>query len=219
MIPTIERQYNETTAIFLAYMTSVSYCEAQHIRNWSCSPCQVVPPLTSLHVVQDPSANFQGIIGFSKRYQSVIVAFRGSMDVKNWLDNLTFLKTRAYKEFPQAKVHQGFYWVYRSVATALMPIVRSLVKKHRGAPLLVTGHSLGAAVAVICAFELQLLENVSVHALHTFGEPRVGNANFSGLLNSSIPEVYRVTHFRDAVPHLPPTWVGFQHGPREVRFR
>ncbi|OWZ05424.1 Lipase [Phytophthora megakarya] len=139
------------------------------------------------------------------------------MDVTNWLDNLTFLKRRAYAQFPGVMVHQGFYWAYRSVAPQVLNSLQTLRKKHPQASVMVAGHSLGGAVAAICAFELEYIEKIPVHSLYTFGKPRVGNTNFSGRLRNASMEVYRVTHFQDAVPHLPPTWTGFEHTSEEPR--
>ncbi|RNE96501.1 lipase, partial [Trypanosoma conorhini] len=56
--------------------------------------------------------------------------------------------------------------------------------------------------------------------LYTFGEPRVGNAAFANwflaLFCGGGHETSRVTHKRDVVPHLPPAYSGFEHGPHEV---
>ncbi|KAJ0408601.1 hypothetical protein P43SY_008948 [Pythium insidiosum] len=204
------------TAKYLAYATSVAYCQARHIYNWSCSPCTIIKPLDDIHVVQDAKDNFQGIVGYSKDLSAVIVAFRGSMDVMNWIDNLTFVKKKAYPKFPHVRVHEGFFWVYMSVASQVVPAVRKLLKTHPNAPVIVTGHSLGGAVTALCAFDLALLHHIPVNAVYTFGEPRVGNDAFSAELHHAIPSIFRVTHFRDVVPHLPPTWIGFRHGPQEV---
>lgn len=209
--------YNETTALYLAHVTSVSYCQAPHIHDWSCQPCGLVPRLEHVQVVMDRKDSFQGLVGYSARYNAIVVAFRGSMDVTNWIDNMTFIKKRAYAAYPSVKVHQGFYWVYRSVAPQLVPLVRELRAAYPSARVMVTGHSLGAAVAAICTFELEFLEQIQVAALYTFGAPRAGNADFSATLHNASVDVFRVTHFRDIVPHLPPTWIGFQHTTREVR--
>ncbi|KAG1690057.1 hypothetical protein DVH05_028395 [Phytophthora capsici] len=212
----VASKYNETTALYLAHVTSVSYCQEQHIANWSCQPCTLVPRLEGVVVVEDAKDNFQGLVGYSPLYDALIVAFRGSMDVTNWLDNLTFLKRRAYKEFPGVLVHQGFYWAYRSVALQVVDTLQKLRKEHPQATLMVAGHSLGGAVAAICAFELEYVEKMPVGALYTFGQPRVGNTNFSGRLRNASMEVYRLTHFQDTVPHLPPTWTGFEHTSEEI---
>ncbi|CAI5701278.1 unnamed protein product [Peronospora effusa] len=138
------------------------------------------------------------------------------MDITNWLDNLTFLKKRAYVEFPAVMVHQGFYWAYRSVALQVVTTLHKLWTQYPNASVIVAGHSLGGAVAAICAFELKYIEKIPVKALYTFGKPRVGNLHFSTRLRNAGMEVYRITHFRDIVPHLPPTWTGFEHTSEEI---
>ncbi|CAH0474748.1 unnamed protein product [Peronospora belbahrii] len=167
-------------------------------------------------VVEDAKDNFQGLVGYSELHDALIVAFRGSMDVTNWLDNLTFLKARAYPKFPSVMVHEGFYWAYRSVAPQVVSTLHKLRKKYPNASVMVTGHSLGGAVASICAFELEHIEKMPVKVLYTFGSPRVGNTNFSARLRNASMKVYRVTHFNDVVPHLPPTWTGFEHTSEEI---
>lgn len=208
--------YNQTTAVYLAYVTSVAYCQAHHIRDWSCSPCALVQPLEEITVVQDKKNSFQGLVGYNRERDTVLVAFRGSMDIPNWIDNLTFIKRKAYAQYPEVKVHQGFYWVYDSVAPQVVAAVQALMATHPTAKIVVTGHSLGGAVAALSTFDLAVLHRIPVHSVYTFGEPRVGNSNFSMLLNQAVPEVYRVTHYRDAVPHLPPTWIGFRHTAQEI---
>ncbi|KAG2523243.1 hypothetical protein JM18_005847 [Phytophthora kernoviae] len=172
--------------------------------------------MENVQVVEDAKDNFQGLVGYSRLYDAIVIAFRGSMDVTNWLDNLTFLKRRAYPQFPGVMVHQGFYWAWQSVAGQVLTILQPLQRLYPHAKLLVSGHSLGGAVAAICAFELEYIQNMSVQALYTFGKPRVGNTNFSGRLRNASMEVYRLTHFNDAVPHLPPTWTGFEHTTQEI---
>ncbi|KAG7398544.1 hypothetical protein PHYBOEH_010908 [Phytophthora boehmeriae] len=215
-LPDNNSSYNATTALYLAHVTSVSYCLEKHIIDWNCQPCSLVPRLENVQVVEDAKDNFQGLVGYSPSYQAIVIAFRGSMDVTNWLDNLTFLKRRAYPEFPGVMVHMGFYWAWKSVSDQVLTILKKLQILHPHAKLLVSGHSLGGAVAAICAFELEFVEKMTVQALYTFGKPRVGNINFSGYLHNATMEVYRLTHFNDVVPHLPPTWTGFQHTTQEI---
>lgn len=47
--------------------------------------------------------------------------------------------------------------------------------------------------------------------LFTFGSPRVGNAAFASFVDRATATSVRVTHNRDIVPSVPPTWVGFHH--------
>jgi predicted lipase len=64
-----------------------------------------------------------------------------------------------------------------------------------------TGHSLGGALAQLAAVELaQQGYNIS---LMTFGSPRVGDGTFANIINSLVSQNFRVTHWRDPVVHVP----------------
>ena len=58
--------------------------------------------------------------------------------------------------------------------TGIIARVRSLKGTHSGARILVTGHSLGGALATLAATELRQTYGGSVNLIN-FGSPRVGN--------------------------------------------
>merc|ERR1712232_256906 len=68
----------------------------------------------------------------------------------------------------------------------------------------VTGHSLGAALAEICAMDLKESFPSMTLSVVTFGTPRIGNAALAEYYNGMLPASLRVAHYRDVVPHLPP---------------
>lgn len=99
--------------------------------------------------------------------------------------------------------------------TALKP----LLSQHPAASILITGHSLGAALATFAAVDIKEQLNPA-HKIYfyTFGSPRTGNQAFSDHIMKLYPsgEYYRVVHAQDIVPHLPMTQFGFNHGGNEV---
>ena len=40
--------------------------------------------------------------------------------------------------------------------------------------------------------------------LYTYGEPRCGNEAFADYMDTFVPNAYRVVHYEDIVPHIPP---------------
>jgi predicted lipase len=73
-----------------------------------------------------------------------------------------------------------------------------------------TGHSLGAAISGLAAFDMSLLLDKSQMklSLSNYGMPRVGNKRFSELYKQQgIEPSWRNVHYRDIVPHLPPRWL------------
>ena len=87
--------------------------------------------------------------------------------------------------------------------------------------VVITGHSLGGAIATLAAAEMELVDADSryrVSRLYTFGSPRVGNANFASWFanNTRAMDAFRVVHNKDAVPHLPFIDQGYHHTRYEV---
>jgi len=47
--------------------------------------------------------------------------------------------------------------------------------------------------------------------IHTYGAPRIGNIHLSKHINNRIENIYRVVHYKDVVPHLPPDLPEFEY--------
>jgi pimeloyl-ACP methyl ester carboxylesterase len=90
-------------------------------------------------------------------------------------------------------VHQGFARAYATVHDA----IREELARH-GGTLLITGHSLGAALATLAAADHAGRQP----ALITFGSPRVGDATFARLL-AGLP-IRRFVDCCDVVTRIPP---------------
>lgn len=70
-------------------------------------------------------------------------------------------------------------------------------------PILVTGHSLGGAIATLCAVDIayrmpDLADKIDLHC-YTFGCPRTGNRAFARLQNRLVPSTWHVINSDDAV--------------------
>lgn len=82
------------------------------------------------------------------------------------------------------EVHRGFLGAYSSVHDEIVGKLRALHPVEEGSArifetrIVVTGHSLGGALAMLCAKALAEL-CLNVEAVITFGQPRVGNKAFS----------------------------------------
>ena len=95
-------------------------------------------------------------------------------------------------------VHKGFRAAVDSVWDEIEHALSGLA-----CPLFYTGHSLGAALAVVAAFRR------APQAVYTFASPRIGNEAFAASL-ADVP-VHRVAGERDALTLLPPGFLGFRH--------
>ena len=134
--------------------------------------------------------------------QFAIVAFRGS---EIWKKQETFDLNKVFADFktnvdirltdwPQGgKVHRGFKEALEEVWLDLLPYIRQLDGK--GCKIWVTGHSLGAALATLCAGRYG-----NVQGVYTFGSPRVGNEAFKENFDVNI---YRIVNNDDIVARVP----------------
>ncbi|VDM67057.1 unnamed protein product [Strongylus vulgaris] len=82
----------------------------------------------------------------------------------------------------------------------------------------VTGHSLGGSMASLGASYIlgEKLATKEKTKLVTFGQPRTGNEAFKIAHEMQSDYVFRVTHWRDMVPHIPN--VGYYHHRAELKF-
>ncbi len=152
-----------------------------------------------------------------------VLAFRGTMpeDFINWLTDADTTLTN----FHFGMVHTGFYRNVEPLWGGIADAIDDAMKPRsggNGAPTLaplenlyITGHSLGAAMAVIAAARIFSPDYLSwqplVRGVYTYGQPSVGDEQFARHFSTRF-ELYRHVYRFDVVPHLPPADVGlFPH--------
>lgn len=114
-----------------------------------------------------------------------------------------------------AKIHRGFAAAYKSVAVRVIQGIKKM-QAERPRPVFLTGHSLGGALATICAYDCVLKLDIGARDLYvaTYGSPRVGNGAFRRLYDEAVPASWRVSIAADLVTKLPK--VGYQHVGKKV---
>lgn len=112
-----------------------------------------------------------------------IIAFRGSVDAEDWRDDFRGWPT-LHAELGYC--HDGFL---QGMETAYSELQQAVGTR----PVAVTGHSLGAARALILA-GLMTARNRAPNLVVTFGTPRPGMAKLSNLL---LDGGYPIRHYRN----------------------
>ena len=141
----------------------------------------------------------------------LIIVFRGSDDFSDWWDNVNCLpcQTGSKKE----GLHSGFANRYGHFEYA----IREEIKKFDPNQIWITGHSLGGALAVICAdqikndSELNMYES-KLKGVFTFAQPMVGKESFKEFRNVHV----HFTNENDIVPRLAPS---YKHSGLMIRFK
>lgn len=105
--------------------------------------------------------------------------------------------------------HTGFYASWAEVASRVLAAVAAAKAANPTYQVVVTGHSLGGAVATLAAAYLR--EDGHAADLYTYGSPRVGNRAFVQFVTDQPGGEYRITHADDPVPRLPPILFNYRH--------
>ncbi|MHA2295695.1 MAG: lipase family protein [Candidatus Hodarchaeales archaeon] len=163
-----------------------------------------------IHFASNASTDTQGFVARDKK--RIVVSFRGTSSLHDALTDILILQA-AYpptrRWFFKPRVHAGWLAAYDSVKKEIHEQLNVILHKKPSLQLLVTGHSLGAALATIGALDLKKTFGRTV-TCYTFGSPRVGNSWFVRNFNKGIKERYRIANVDDIAPLFPPM-IGYNH--------
>ncbi|KAJ1901849.1 hypothetical protein LPJ66_000460 [Kickxella alabastrina] len=220
----------------LAHWGRLAASTYQRFEDWAnCTACQHAD-ISNITLAATWStalpAFSRGFVAIDHTRTQIIIAFRGTTHIMDALSDAQILQT-AWPPLAAAasantlrsvsRVHTGFLLSYLS---ARPHIIKALERSaHLGYTVRFVGHSLGAAQAALAYVDYRMMRpnalagsgsGLDAAALVTFGSPRVGNAQFSRLLNSG--NTLRVVHESDIVVHLPNSIypVLYAHGGQEV---
>ena len=111
-------------------------------------------------------------------------------------------------------------------APEILAAVLALLKQHNASSVVVTGHSLGAALALLDSVYLQLHLPAGMRvSMIGYGMPRVGNPAFADHVdtmqsaNSVTVTVMHVNNKKDPIAIVPGQFMGFAHPAGEVHIQ
>ncbi len=151
--------------------------------------------------------HIQGFVAASEAI--TLVAFRGSeAHVSNWQDNLDAgFVPGPFNEGD--RLHRGFAQGTRQLLDELKSRIKELASPDT--PLFLTGHSLGAALAILTAASFYN-ECRPVHSVYGFGSPRVGCRHFRASYQSRDEgRTFRVVNQHDLIARTPPRFLRYRH--------
>lgn len=132
---------------------------------------------------------------------AVFVVFQGTQTKLDWLANL-IVRFKRKAEF--GSYHTGFITVSELSFPSVGKHLISVIKENPNRKVVLTGHSLGGAMATMYAHILkQKYPSVSIESLITFGQPRCGNFKFTEYLNSLNLNYKRFVNTGDYIADVP----------------
>lgn len=147
-----------------------------------------------------------GAIVVDHKDKTFYIVFRGTEDLSDVLSDIQYIQSKTNIDDKECYVHSGFLKEYESVKD-------DILNTPFGAyDIVVCGHSLGGAIAIICGADLQA---TNTRKVITFGSPRVGDKKFKKIYDESVTESLRFVHNNDIVPII--NIINYTHVKGEIR--
>lgn len=138
--------------------------------------------------------------------KQILVSIPGTNSTEDYITDFDFFFT-GY-DSPGVKcpegclVHNGFLGAWNSLAAELIPALENVLEANPDYNTIITGHSLGGALAQLAFASLITDPKYRVLEAYTYGQPRVGNGIFAdyidalaGASEDDIGIFHRVTHY------------------------
>jgi len=137
-----------------------------------------------------------------------VVVFRGT-EVNDWNDIRADANALTAVAETVGKVHRGF----KFEVDEIWPHIEKALESNRK-PLWLCGHSLGGAMANICAARAMLSYiKTEPEGVFTYGSPRVGCKKYVSHVKLAH---YRWVNNNDIVTRVPPMFLGYRHSGTEM---
>ena len=222
-------------ALDIYYFATAAYCNAENIEAWDSGRKVIVHPNVTEIVAYNTTVpllwNIEKapVLFFALYYprnDTVVLSFQGTQgdSLGDWVDDFMFAMSKPPMEWawPTApdeldvaiRLEDGFMYAWEELRREAYDATKALLERHPNANFIVTGHSLGGAIASLAAADLEI-NGLPVDRVYSFGAPRVGNLGWAYFYNELLglkDRSYRVVNQRDPVPHIPYTGVTFMRG-------
>ena len=186
-------------SLLFAELAMISYNDEDEARR----ACQIIGLADVTFYNRDGSQAYR----FRNDYDCVI-ACRGT-EPNEWNDIRADANAASVLAETAGRVHRGF----KTEVDDLWPMLETALISNQQ-PLWFCGHSLGGAMATICAGRCFLSHIESnPEQLFSYGSPRVGDKRY---INFVKLDHYRYVNNNDIVTRVPPVFMGYRHSGSEV---
>jgi hypothetical protein len=155
--------------------------------------------MTLIKQVNTPQDKLMAVLAtIDSSPETLIISIRGTQNLDDLLEDTHIAQT----PFPidnskNPLVHQGFFNVYNAVKDDILDNIPNNTRN-----IIVVGHSLGSAVAVLIGIILKKTRSAINTRVVTYACPRVGNKDLADIVDATVEHI-RIVNNSDAVPGLP----------------
>ena len=219
-VPIFKKDYNKDMAKYCINLIQIIY---DNYNNYDLKSPEGIKKEISLSY--DDKNNIFAVLWSTS--DTLFIIFRGTLNLEDWVNDATYQQNAyieskqttnsqisvnyrvarkntngqtglSYIELP-ASIHKGFYTIYNKIKTTLIDKLAEL-DPNKTKNIVIAGHSLGSAVATICAADLYALGYKNC-VTYVFASPRVGNEKFSDIIKNV--KLYSIMNNLDVVPTMP----------------
>eukprot|EP00930_Biecheleria_cincta_P072037 TRINITY_DN59481_c0_g1_i1.p1 TRINITY_DN59481_c0_g1~~TRINITY_DN59481_c0_g1_i1.p1 ORF type:complete len:426 (+),score=80.04 TRINITY_DN59481_c0_g1_i1:50-1279(+) len=221
--------YNEKEALKFAHLAAAAYCGAptyhtEDLESLDCGPAcsHLAGRLTGLRLIHAPGDNDASYSIAGRLDGECVLGFRGTSSFSSAIADVksAFPVALPHCEFKgqQCMVGAGFLDAFNRNKKHILKALDEL-GCGKSAGVAVTGHSLGAAEAIVAMYELKLL-GYNIRTSYTFGQPRAGNDAFVHAFRQALGDtsIFRLVHAGDPIVKLGPGGA-LRHVGTEVFYR
>ncbi|EJF64333.1 lipase [Dichomitus squalens] len=212
-----------------AWYAAAGYCEASATLAWNCGTnCQGNPSFKPIASGGDGSDVQFWFVGYDPTLQTVVVSIQGtkpSAIIPLITDGDIELVNLDSTLFPgldsSIEAHKGFADAHADSATDVLAAVQQTMSLFNTSDVLVTGHSLGAAISLLHSVYIPLHVPSAKVTFVGYGLPRVGNQQFADYVDAhdAITSVTHINNKEDPIPILPGRFLGFHHPSGEIHIQ
>ena len=149
-----------------------------------------------------------GTLGYNEFHKCITISFRGTQSLSDWCNNMTFSQTKVTDINKEIFLHGGYMSIFEHLKQDLSDKLNAISltlndNEKEDLTILLTGHSLGGAVASVTVPYIKKIFPKSQIKLVTFGAPKVGKQNYNNWLQENNIEVTSFVRKTDPAPYAP----------------
>ncbi len=203
--------FNVEMIKYYSWFASYGYCKDEEISSGSCCKSKNLLnnnwEIVSHNNVKNAfSFSYNWVLLKSDKFKKYIIAVPGTREKLQLVLEAAEIDLESYNDDENIKISHYFLSLYNDFKQDLFSADNlKEIRSHLDYQVIVTGHSLGGAVASIIAFAIKKEKKFTNNlVLITYGQPRTGNYYFADYVTKNVDKIFRIVRKGDIVVTIPP---------------